>query len=351
MRQSPNENDEDPFGSYRAEWLRDEIFRLFTEPSYFPELKAPRPCILVGGRGTGKTTVLRCLSYEGRHALNGARNAEIPQWDYYGFYYRVNTNRVTAFQGPEFTEQQWSKLFAHYVNMLLCAEVLKFLRWYRARADQVAILTPYQCRRLAIALRIRNAEDIDDLSESLEQGRLEFEAYLNNLEPSQLPPLSLQGQPVDEICAALLENVAFRGKSLFFIIDEYENLLDYQQVVFNTLVKHAVGYAFKIGVRELGWRQHHTLNANEQLVSPADYVLIDISGKWDDASFAKFAAEVCNTRLASLPKVVDRLDVADFLPALSIEQEADLLGVKDAIAGVPDISSARNSSRLLKSPH
>jgi len=47
------------FGSYKAEWLRSKIFDLFAEPSYFPELKDNRPCVLEGGRGTGKTTVLR----------------------------------------------------------------------------------------------------------------------------------------------------------------------------------------------------------------------------------------------------------------------------------------------------
>ena len=57
------------FGSYKAEWLKERIFDLFTEPSYFPELAAASPSVLLGGRGTGKTTVLRCMSYEGRFAL------------------------------------------------------------------------------------------------------------------------------------------------------------------------------------------------------------------------------------------------------------------------------------------
>ena len=53
------------FSGYRAEWLADSVFSLFREPTYFPQLVTPHPCFLVGGRGTGKTTALRCLSYEG----------------------------------------------------------------------------------------------------------------------------------------------------------------------------------------------------------------------------------------------------------------------------------------------
>jgi hypothetical protein len=59
--ESPEEQLSQLFGGYRAEWLRGEIFELFTEPAYFPELKTSRPCVLIGGRGTGKTTVLRGL--------------------------------------------------------------------------------------------------------------------------------------------------------------------------------------------------------------------------------------------------------------------------------------------------
>jgi len=39
------------FGSYKAEWLKEHMFDLFTEPAYFPELTTSRPCMLLGGRG------------------------------------------------------------------------------------------------------------------------------------------------------------------------------------------------------------------------------------------------------------------------------------------------------------
>lgn len=123
------------FGSYKAEWLQERIFELFTEPAYFPDLVTSRPCMLVGDRGTGKTTVLRCLSYEGRYALSERRDSAIATWDYFGFYYRVNTNRVTAFQGPELEEATWTRLFGHYVNLLLCGQVVEFLSWYGRRVS------------------------------------------------------------------------------------------------------------------------------------------------------------------------------------------------------------------------
>ena len=133
------------FGSYKAEWLRERMFELFAEPSYFPELTGSSPCVLTGGRGTGKTTVLRCMSYEGQFALRNKAERSIPKWDYYGMYYRVNTNRVTAFKGPEIDAQRWQKTFAHYLNLVLCDLVVRFLQWYDVHAPQTVTLTEDQC--------------------------------------------------------------------------------------------------------------------------------------------------------------------------------------------------------------
>ena len=71
----------------------------------------------------------------------------------------------------------------------------------------------------------------------------------------------------------LIESVkrldVFADKLFFFLIDEYENLEDYQQQSMNTLIKHSGElYSFKICARELGWRVRTTISGNESLISP-----------------------------------------------------------------------------------
>ena len=320
----------DPFGIYRAEWLKDALFKLFTKPTYYPELETPRPCVLVGGRGTGKTTVLRCLSYEGRFELEKHDTATISQWPYYGFYYRVNTNRVTAFRGEELTERQWERVFAHYLNLVFCGQVVEFLNWHAKHAPSSAALPMAVCQDVAEALYLDTSDDQEQLLKNIHRGRRRFEAFLNNLDPTALPPLSLQGQAIDDLCQAVLDLPQFTGKNLFFIVDEFENLLDYQQVVLNTLIKHCGShYTFKIGVRDLGWRKRSTLNDNEQLISPADYERIDIEQRLEGEQFVNFAAEVCNLRAQVSRDFPSGLDIVRILPALSSEEEADLLGVRE----------------------
>ncbi|ADV80958.1 hypothetical protein AciPR4_0117 [Terriglobus saanensis SP1PR4] len=323
------------FGGYRAEWLKEKIFDLFTEPTYFPELKTSRPCVLIGGRGTGKTTVLRGLSYEGQYALSGQKASAIADWPYIGLYYRVNINRIAAFTGGDVSESEWARFFGHYVNLLLCDLILKFLDWYQVKTGSIVELPQKAYLLLGKALHFENVPvGLKDLGDALESVRTDFEAAVNNIADQTRLPMSIQGGPIDILLTHLLELPQFKGKTFFFLIDEYENLLEYQQQVINTLIKHSGEiYTFKIGVKELGFKTRTTLDPTQQLISPSDYVRIDITQKLSGEQFRNFALNVCNARMSLLHlqgsdpiQQVERL-----LPGLSEDEEANLLGIGEQI--------------------
>ena len=337
------------FGGYRAEWLKEQIFDLFTEPSYFPELKTPRPCIIQGGRGTGKTTVLRGLSYEGQFAFSKYDPQDVPKWAFYGMYYRANTNIVTAFRGSELSDDEWVSHFAHYFNLLLCGLLLNFLEWYQVTTATVIDVGRAGYQTIAAALNTVEPKDLKELSAHLALARRSFEAYINNVADAKPPLLTVQGAPVDVLIESLVALPQFRGKTFFFLIDEYENFEPYQQQVINTLLKHSgQHYTFKVSVRELGIRSRTTLNPNEQLMSPSDYVSFDIKQKLSGEQFRRFALEVCNERIAKLklPNCQPPPSIEYLLPGLTEDEEADLLGIDVAIADMlskAEIAQAKGS--------
>jgi hypothetical protein len=347
------------FGSYKAEWLKERMFDLFTEPAYFPELVTPRPCMLLGGRGTGKTTVLRSMSYEGQFALGEKNLSGISTWSYYGLYYRVNTNRVTAFKGPELSEERWIKVFAHYFNLLMCDMVLRFLEWYYMKFPNATQLSGENCARVSNSLHREPAGSVRELAIEVLRGQAAFEAFVNNVADSMVFPLSMQGAPIDILMECVLQLPEFRNKSFFFLLDEYENFEDYQQRVINTLIKHAGDlYTFKIGVKELGWRCRTTLNENEQLVSPADYVKIRIQDKLEGERFSEFAFKVCSERISKLAVPdVTASSLKAILRAVSVDEEADILDGGDGLVSeaqkrleqaVPGSDQLRQMSSLEK---
>ena len=314
------------FSAYRAENLQGDVFRLFTQPSYFPQLEAANPCFLVGGRGTGKTTALRGLSYQGQTTLDGRAPLF---WAYYGFYHRINANRVTAFAGPERQAGQWLRLFAHYVNLELCELVAAFLNWFSTAHPEAEQLDQRALARICASLGVPTVEQQRDLQNRLAVARLTFEAEINNIASDEVQPkVTLQGAPIDTLLMSVKALPHFADKLFFFLIDEYENLDAEQQRVYNTLIKHCGEYySFKVGVKETGFIERRTLIDAEQLSHPADYKLINISDQLE-RRFDEFASAVCMARLRRAASDEHYVrTVKDWFPELSDEEEAMLLGV------------------------
>jgi hypothetical protein len=311
-------------GLYKAEWLNDKLFELFSEPGYFGDLKTSRPCVLIGGRGTGKTTVLRGLSYEGQFALCDQDRKLVEEWSFYGLYYRVNTNRVTAFRGPELTEEKWSAHFAHYINLTFCCLLLEFVSWFELQTGKSLEVDQTILRKFQTTIGLKGFSSLGALAEELEYLVVDFEASINSISDNSSLKLSMQAAPIDALVEVLLSAPQLRGKQFFFLIDEFENFEDYQQRVLNTIIKHASStYTFKVGVRELGWRQRATLNPNEQLTSPADYAKIHIGEVLDAPRFKTFAERVITSRIGV--GGVETMQPQIMFPPLSEIDEADLL--------------------------
>jgi hypothetical protein len=322
------------FGSYKAEWLKEKVFDLFAEPAYFPALKDNRPCVLQGGRGTGKTTVLRGLSYQGQFALHKNNFEEFDKSTFIGIYHRIDTNHVRAFVGGGISLENWKKIYSHYFNLIVCREILIFLKWHDEQNNSQSQLSPQSCNLIARSLHINEkSENSISLLHNLNRSLVDFQARINNISDGELPKLSLAGVPINIISESILKLDHFKDKFFFILLDEYENLEDYQQQIINTLIKHnSEFYTFKIGVRELGWRIKHTLNSNELLHDPADYVKIEIEKKLNDHNhFKEFAKDVCQQRISLLftDEKSNDFNIETSLEYLDVEREAEVLGIKN----------------------
>ena len=327
------------FGSYKAEWLKSKIFEFFATPYYFTTLKDHRPCILQGGRGTGKTTVLRGLSYQGQYAILEEDIKRFDRNSFIGIYYKVNTNHAHAFQGRGIDNETWATIYAHYYNLLICWEISRFLKWHLKKCKDDEILSTHSCKLIAASLHIeKEIDSFESLCNELETAMYTFQSDVNNVSKDSIPRMSMPGDPIKLFIEQALNLRQLEGKMFYLLIDEYENLLDGQQQIMNTLLKHVPEcYTFKIGVRELGWRVKYTLNKLELLNDPADYSLINITEQFStndrNNDFAAFALDVCNKRINELfdgEANEGQFSIEKSLPGMSVEEESELLKVRSS---------------------
>jgi hypothetical protein len=292
------------------------------------------------------------MSYEGQYALAGDNLSSIDSSDFIGLYLRVNTPHVAAFSGPDLADLEWRKLFSHYINLVICEQLAEFVCWYENKSSIQNTLSAEACARICRALGLDPSATAGDLLDAIKSSIHMLELYINNTD-TQRPMLSMLQSPIEQFVKEIRGASQFFGKTAYIIIDEYENLLDYQQVIVNTLIKHSgSGYVFKLGVRELGWRLKSTLNENEQLISPADYELIGIEERLGP-EFKDFARKVCETRLSEWYTRYGKkhLPLRELLPSLSYEDEAVRLGVLEKVADIKQQLSKTNLRDLAEEVH
>ncbi|MET0107430.1 MAG: hypothetical protein ABW084_00890 [Candidatus Thiodiazotropha sp.] len=315
------------FGDNRAEWPSENFRELFVTPTYINKLETFRPCFLVGGRGTGKTTSLQSLKYDATLERLQAEKMAYEDQEYLGVLVRMNKNRVRAFQGNELSDDLWRRTFAHYFNLLVCLELTSLTKWLIEKNSDIDPSGVVHKVAADFGFAEDDVVDIADLQNKLKLSISRLQIYVNNPSGETKVILSMAEAPVRSFAEELVNSELAGDRVIYCCIDEYENLLDYQQAVLNTYVKHAEPpLSYKVGVRKYGLRNRQTLDGHDLLKVPDDYAEIEIA----DEGFDYFAKAVANLRLkrASERGVNVPTELYEFLEDLSFYEEASLLGAE-----------------------
>lgn len=306
------------FSKYRAEWHTQDFDPFFIVPPYFGDLCSPGCSILVGGRGTGKTTALKALHYDA--SVSPLRRLESTAPDYVGFYVRVNKNRMPAFDDPALGSRR-NRAFLHYVNLLISLEFATYLETKAADLGQAL-----SCRAKTVFSRVLGlpiSGPSCPLSELLFSAIDGLELFINNPDRCPAPTFSMAETPIRAFAETLSRYQSLTNKNFLICLDEYENFLDWQQGLFNTYIKHAEPpISYKVGVRPHGLRNRCTIDEQDLLASPADYRLIDLRRE----KLQAFLREVVDRRLSVCSSGVEPLTLEALLPGMTWEEEAERLG-------------------------
>jgi hypothetical protein len=336
------------FNENRAEWPQEDFKKLFVEPTYLRKLESIRPCVLIGGRGTGKTTCLQSLKYDSTLERLESNGLNFGDQEYLGILTRMNKNRVKVFEGSQLPDESWRKLFAHFFNLLVCKELILMTLWLESKSE--LNLSSDDVNIIANDLGLSGVSTLSNLSISIRQAISDIQIYVNNPTSCPEPRLSIAESPLRTFSEVLRDSGLLNGRVIFCCIDEYENLSDNQQAILNTYIKHAEPpLSYKIGVRKNGFRNRQTLNEQDMLAVPDDYAEIEII----DEGFEYFATAVAELRLKyAIDKGVNvPAKLKHFLKGYSFAEEAKKLGaekVADKVLQSLEMSGATDLVNFFK---
>ncbi|GGB86443.1 hypothetical protein GCM10011352_10430 [Marinobacterium zhoushanense] len=296
------------FTTNRAEELGFDVWDDFVIPLFFDELdlkEAKKARRIVGGRGCGKTMLLRYFSHHSQFSKSREDINEDSLLNI-GLYWRADTNFLPMLNKQKVDEVDWVLVFKHYLTLSISLEILKSLN--------------------SIATSRLNCFSIEDLErlnfDHLTDYDASFKGSYSNIvrvikkkirecenaiynpptlkDLIKIPDSFVTDGLIDEIKAQIpsLSNTIFS-----FYIDEYENLLEYQQKTINTKIKHGrAPLIFHIAMKVNGMKINETLG-NESIQGIADYRNIDLDEFLSEKSdFDLFAAEILLHRISKNSK-------------------------------------------------
>ncbi len=229
---------------------------------------------ILGGKGTGKTHLLRYHSYSvARLRAPKTPGVEILlRQKFMGIFLRATGVDANRFEGGAQSERQWQQLFGVYIELRLTEGLLEAL----CDIKQSSPSEEFQDGRLIETLSssitdqsVRNCQDISELRDWVLAQRRQIEDAINNA--AFVGTLNLRLPfAIGTFCLPMSRAIAAWNRRLgdvpvIFLVDEIENFSRSQQQVINSLIRYGEGRAtFRVSGRLYAMKTNTTIADGEE---------------------------------------------------------------------------------------
>jgi hypothetical protein len=265
------------------------------------------PMLILGGKGSGKTHLMRYFSYQLQKIRSGDKIIEGIQKDgFLGIYFRCGGLNSSRFSGKKIAEDTWSDVFSYYMELWLAELVLSLIGDIFKENPDLKSSEKQICNdilKLFDDPKVACPENLVELTALLKSLQRKVNTAVNNSSISRrldLRILVTPGTLTFGVPKCVVSNVpAMKAVQFLYLVDEFENLSEPQQKYINTLYRERQSpCSFKIGARLFGVRTYHTLSANEENKAGSEYDIVYLDDYFRKlASYPEFAKDLCVRRL------------------------------------------------------
>ena len=319
-----------PFAEYREEKVKVNIFDYFVEPSFFEKFCDTKPILISGSRGTGKTTILKVLTL----AESKDYKKYLEEKNYIGVYYRVDLNITTSFRGEGLEQRKWEKLFSYYFVAKLSYELIN--QFIGIKSSYSIDSEVEVCQKYGVLFTNANGIcSLEELSKIIFDELYRIRDYINNCAFEDYPHIGDYATIIRELPQDLLKissTSQLNEKTIFYLIDEFEGLFEWQQKLVLSFLKYSDKYhTYKICMRPDGLKTSQTMGA-EYVRETDDIRTIDLNELIleNREDYYKYALDVCKKRMELFYKKNDLNNISNIqfeklFEKYTEEQEFDLI--------------------------
>lgn len=291
---------DDEIDSYWVDLPGTAGFREMARPT------SPMPMFITGGKGSGKTHLMRHFSFQ-LQKLRAARSNTLPTAEgYIGIFLRGGGLNAHRFDGKGCSREVWDSVFAFYMDVFLAQLALVHLSdlctligapegWER--------IIPAEVARCSGVEAFAQCNDLEAVAQILRNWQAEMDVAVNNAAITRVLPIRIRSTPgrlVFGVPQAFERAVpALKGTLVLYLVDELENLDRSQQRYLNTLIREKEApCSFKIGAKLYGIKTHDTLSAGEKNREGSEFEILCIDDHFRaNRNYPRFARELIARRL------------------------------------------------------
>jgi hypothetical protein len=300
-------NVDNPFRRVRTENFEDlQILANFfarPESARYDKIIELKPTRLEGGRGSGKTMILKSMTAQVSVFRLNKTTFEEANLSYYGVYCRLTQGSFATQAGnilDHIKLDQASILFASefYLQLInsLVDEICNCSEQHLLEiSSKLETEICHQIlRQLYIGKKFKvSVVNFIDLRAVIQNELGTINDYLNRKilgESGKYPGIFVDKTKLRAVCKIILDDIPeLNKKTIYFLLDEYENLLPFQKVVINTLLKWSEQgfFSVKIAAKKTGFKDPQTLE-NQEIEEGHDYTRIDLDYDLSKSSHRTF---------------------------------------------------------------
>lgn len=319
-----------PFRRHKAEDFSDPTLfsQLFAVPERYDKIRGEDHLILEGGRGCGKSMILKSLQTpvalqieKGR--LGGVSDLTLEESgiDFFGVYIKLAEGCFDdAVPDGIISEEAARQFFQHYFNMELLSSVVGALAQAR-EAGLIAVRRDEEqrvCEAVVGKLRLESgASTLDDLQALAISEKDEIQNFLGfrrmDIPYTYNGTTSYVHDFPEFFCVALTTLIkSLLNRRIYILLDEFENLFEFQQTVVNTIVKRRPkALTLKVAMRVRGLKSRSALNG-EPIQIPRDYHVESLDLDPESKGYRDLLYEISERRLRAEDFAV--ISIQDLLP-------------------------------------